>query len=197
VAPRRRTKYSQRPRSAAGKNFKSQTSPASCMCVAEIGEKIAVRRRCLPRRQEWEDREDAVPRKIEPDLFECRKTSPKEHIHRKSEGIHTRGEGSFSRYDATAMLTMRPCTGLPVDATSVVPLKKTDSTTRCWVCVSTVKCFSTKRFDSGSTIHHAQANLRRRVATKTCRLLGGSEDHEIPEVAMMFSSLTTIVRTQE
>jgi hypothetical protein len=44
--------------------------------------------------------------------------------------------------------------------------------------------FSTKRFDSGSTIHHAQANLRRRVATKKCRLLGGSEDHEIPEVAM-------------
>jgi hypothetical protein len=123
------------------------------------------------RNWKWEDREDAAPRKNESNLFEYRRrASPKEHIHRKSEGIHTRGEGSFSRYDATAMLTMRPRTALPVDATSVVPLKKNDTTSR-WVCVSTIKCFSTKRFDSGSTIHHAQANSRRRVATKKCRLL--------------------------
>jgi hypothetical protein len=68
-------------------------------------------------------------------------------------GKHPSGEGWFSRYDATAMLSMRPCTALQADATSVDPRKWSD-TTRRWISMSMVKCFSTKRFDSGSTIHH-------------------------------------------
>jgi hypothetical protein len=60
---------------------------------------------------------------------------------RKSEGEkHPSGEGWFSRYDATAMLSMRPCTALQADATSVDPRKWSD-TTRRWISMSMLSAF--------------------------------------------------------
>jgi hypothetical protein len=54
---------------------------------------------------------------------------------------NTSGEGWFSRYDATAMLSMRPCTALQADATSIVPLKwNEESVERVVIDSKTKRC---------------------------------------------------------
>jgi hypothetical protein len=80
----------------------------------------------------------------------------------ESERMHPSGGDWFSRNDATAMLSMRPCTALPADATRVVlPLKSNDTTGRS-ICVKT------KGYLRGNT-RAARAGFHGMMRQQCCR----------------------------